>query len=86
MQEPFKIEDALHFLKQGEIVKTLSLKPIYFIYDQDKILAHSEQAHLHLSLEDFISIYSIEKFRIHQSIKEAEVSIEKDIEYYQWKK
>lgn len=86
MQETFKIVWAIQLLKQGEIIRTISNQPVYFSYEQEKILAHSELTHFHINLDDFLSIFSLETFILHQTHKEAEINIEKDIEYYQWKK
>ena len=84
MQDKFKLNDALIYLKQGEIIKTLSSPVLYFRYQMDKILAHSDQSHFHISLNDFMSIYEHETFTLHQTQKEEEINLEKDLEYYQW--
>lgn len=83
--QTFYLEEALIYLKKGEIIKTINQPFFYFILLENKIIVMNENSRSQLSIDDFNHLYSHEKFTLHLSEKETEISLEKDQEYYSWK-
>lgn len=78
------LNQALDALKQGEILKNSSNPTLYFALAQDKVWVRNDHIRLHLSLEDFMSLYAQESFKPHKRAKDEGIDLEKDVEYYQW--
>ena len=83
--QSFYLEEALVYLKQGEIIKTQNQPYFYFILSEEKIIVTNEYSRSQIKIETFKELYAFEKFNLHKTEKEAEISLEKDIEYYSWK-
>lgn len=83
--QSFYIDDALIYMKQGEIVKTINQPYFYFILLESKIIVTNENSRSHINVETFKALYEFEKFALHKTEKEEEISLEKDQEYYSWK-
>mgnify|MGYP000235152845 CR=1 FL=1 len=84
MKETIVIHEAIPLLKQGEILKKVSKPVAYFVYQNEKIWVHTELSRIHISLEDFLDLYEIESFTVHQPKELIEINTEKDKEYYSW--
>ena len=77
--------EAVMYLKQNEIVYTISKGAItYFYQSSDKIKVKSVSAHYDISLDDFVSLFSKEQFYLYIP-KDQQINLEKDNEYYSWK-
>ena len=77
--------EAIMYLKQNEIIYTISKGAItYFYLSRDKITVKAISAHYDISLDDFVSLFSKEQFYLYIP-KDQQINFEKDNEYYSWK-
>jgi lipoate-protein ligase A len=75
---------ALELLKQGNILIEEKKRTIIFMKDQ-KIHLKNTQWNSKISSEDFLSLFEDAVFSTYEKKKDAEISDEKDIEYYTWR-
>lgn len=75
---------ALELLKQGNILIEEKKRTIIFMKDQ-KIHLKNTQWNSKISSEDFLSLFEDAVFYTYEKKKDAEISDEKDIEYYTWR-
>ncbi len=85
MQNKFNINDSIEYLKQGQVLKTISTPLSFFVLIDEKIWVYSEQTRFHMSVENFLILYQFEFFLIHTKKKVEEMSLDNDDEYYRWR-
>ncbi len=83
--QTFYIDEAIVYLKQGDVIKTVNQPFFYIILLENKIIVMNDNSRSHITVDDFKTLYNHEKFSIHESGNEQEISLEKDKEYYSWK-
>lgn len=86
MHETLTTQQALHSLKQGEIIMSLDHTRTYFSFKNQQIRCVSQRAQYTLSVEEFLQLYPNTSFAIYTPKKEEEIDPLKDIEYYQFRK
>ena len=83
-----KIEDfaqVCQYLKEGTVVCIQDRRrKCYFGMREEKIHVQGAQAHYVLSFADFTAMFAQEAFFLYEKQAPAEISEEKDAEYYRW--
>ena len=78
------VYEALDFLKQGMVLIEEKKRTIVFMKD-DKIHLKSANWNSKISQDDFLSLFDNSVFYVYEQKKDAEISEEKDVEYYAWR-
>lgn len=77
--------EVLQYLKDQEIVYTVSKGMITYFYQKEAVISiKNPNSHYKISLEEFKELFKKETFYLYIPKDEA-VNIEKDEEYYAWK-
>lgn len=83
--QKIQTQEALSALKNGEILMTLQdNQPQFYAYVRDRIRIQNTQSRYMLSIEEWQSLFADTQFWIYEPDESAEISLEKDAEYYGW--
>ena len=83
--QKIQTQEALPALKNGEILMTLQdNQPQFYVYVRDRIRIQNTQSRYTLSIEEWQSLFADTQFWIYEPDESAEISLEKDAEYYGW--
>ncbi|MBP3871758.1 MAG: hypothetical protein J6E46_12385 [Faecalicoccus sp.] len=78
------IYEALDYLKQGMVLIEEKKRTIAFMKD-GRIHLKSTNWNSKISQDDFLSLFDNSVFHVYEQKKDAEISEEKDVEYYTWR-
>ena len=79
------METACQLLKEGEILCIREGgRVLFFGLRKERVQVMSAQAHYVLSFADFTAMFAQETFFLYEKQAPAEISEEKDAEYYRW--
>lgn len=83
--QKIQTQEGLPALKNGEILMTLQdNQPQFYAYVRDRIRVQNAQSRYTLSVEEWQSLFAGAQFWIYEPSESAEISPEKDAEYYGW--
>ena len=78
------INEALIYLKEGEVLVSIDSNSSLFKYKNNKVLIINKNYKSYITLDEFIELYKDVKFLIYNP-KDSEIVDEaKDKEYYSW--
>lgn len=78
------INEALIYLKEGEVLVSIDSNSSLFKYKNNKVLIINKNYKSYITLDEFIELYKDVKFIIYNP-KDSEIVDEaKDKEYYSW--
>lgn len=78
-------QEALTLLKNGEILMTLTGgQPQYYALVQERIRVQAPNSRYTLSPEEWQHLFQDEEFWLYEPADTAEISSDKDEEYYRW--
>lgn len=85
MADILAFREVVNYLKEKEIVYTISKGKITYYYLQDEVVnVKGVDCHYKIKLDDFINLFSKENFYLYTP-KDEKINDEKDEQYYSWK-
>ena len=78
------INDAITYLKEGEVLLSIDNNSSLFKYKNNKVLIVNKNYKSYITLEDFINLYKEVKFIIYNPKDNELIDESKDKEYYSW--
>lgn len=78
-------QETLSLLKSGEILMTLTDgQPQYYAWVQQRVRVQTPNSRYTLTLEEWQRLFNNEEFWLYEPAGNAEISSDKDEEYYRW--
>lgn len=78
------INEAIVYLKEGEVLLSIDSNSSFFKYKDNKVLIVNKNYKSYIQLNEFIELYKDSKFIIYNQKDSDLVDENKDKEYYSW--
>ena len=83
-EDIFLINEAISYLKEGEILLSIDNNSSLFKYKNNKVLIVNKNYKSYITLNEFLELYKDVKFIIYNPKDNELVDEFKDKEYYSW--
>ncbi len=81
----WNIQEAIDLIKKGFILLCIQgKKKTFCVHKKEKVYIQNDSVSYYLSFEEFLSLFSQNKFIIYEAPTGGQIDLQKDAEYYSY--